>query len=60
MFYLINRVQLAVCVSKMIKFDFPTRWPMIVDKIITYLTNTNAEAWPGSLIVLYQLVKAYE
>lgn len=54
------RVQLAVCVSNMVKHDFPGRWTQIVDKISIYLQNPDANGWPGVLLCLYQLVKNFE
>lgn len=54
------RVQLSVCVSNMVKHDFPGRWTQIVDKISIYLQNPDAGCWPGALLCLYQLVKNFE
>ncbi|XP_063986834.1 importin-7 isoform X2 [Diachasmimorpha longicaudata] len=54
------RVQLAVCISNIVKHDFPGRWTQIVDKITIYLQNPDASCWPGVLVALYQLVKNYE
>ncbi|KAG7199899.1 hypothetical protein KM043_014345 [Ampulex compressa] len=54
------RVQLAVCISNIVKHDFPGRWTQIVDKITIYLQNPDASCWPGDLLALYQLVKNYE
>lgn len=54
------RVQLAVCISNIVKHDFPGRWTQIVDKITIYLQNPDACCWPGVLLVLYQLVKNFE
>ena len=33
----ILRIQLAVCVSQIVKHDFPGRWPQVVDKVSIYL-----------------------
>ncbi|XP_067012437.2 importin-7 [Anabrus simplex] len=54
------RVQLAVCVSNIVKHDFPARWTQIVDKISIYLQNPDAAGWTGALLCLYQLVKNFE
>lgn len=54
------RVQLAVCISNIVKYDFPGRWTQIVDKITIYLQNPDASCWPGVLLALYQLVKNFE
>ncbi|XP_012261739.1 importin-7 [Athalia rosae] len=54
------RVQLAVCISNIVKHDFPGRWTQIVDKITIYLQNPDAACWPGVLLALYQLVKIFE
>uniref|UniRef100_A0A915KPT7 Importin N-terminal domain-containing protein n=1 Tax=Romanomermis culicivorax TaxID=13658 RepID=A0A915KPT7_ROMCU len=54
------RLQLAVCVSRIIKNDFPHRWPQVVEKIVQNLNVKSCQNWLGALVVLYQLVKAYE
>lgn len=54
------RVQLAVCISNIVKHDFPGRWTQIVDKITIYLQNPDASCWPGVLLALYQFVKNFE
>jgi len=56
----IIRIQLAVCVSRIVKHDFPGRWPQIVDKISVYLQTPEPNGWLGALLCLYQLVKTYE
>jgi len=56
----IIRIQLAVCVSQIVKHDFPGRWPQIVDKVSIYLQNPEPSCWLGALLCLYQLVKNYE
>ncbi|XP_045784073.1 importin-7 [Maniola jurtina] len=56
----IIRVQLCVCLKTMIKHDFPSRWPQIVDKIHIYLQNHEPNSWMGALLCLYQLIKSYE
>uniref|UniRef100_T1J129 Importin N-terminal domain-containing protein n=1 Tax=Strigamia maritima TaxID=126957 RepID=T1J129_STRMM len=54
------RVQLGLCVSTIIKHDFPARWTGIVDKVSIYLQNPDTACWMGALVCLYQLVKNYE
>ena len=54
------RLQLAICVSMIIKQDFPLQWPEVVDKISIYLQTPEPAGWPGALSCLYQLVKNYE
>jgi len=54
------RVQLAACVSSMIKSDYPDKWPGIAEKIVTNLESDKHNTWLGSLICLYQLVKNFE
>ncbi|XP_063236920.1 importin-7 [Bacillus rossius redtenbacheri] len=54
------RAQLAVCVSSIVKHDFPGRWTQVVDKISIYLQNPDAAGWTGALLCLYQLVKNFE
>lgn len=56
----IIKTQLAVCISSIVKHDFPGRWTQIVDKITIYLQNPDASCWPGVLLALYQLVKNFE
>lgn len=58
--YCMFRIQLAVCISNIIKYDFPGRWTQIVDKITIYLQNSDASCWPGVLLALHQLVKNFE
>jgi hypothetical protein len=54
------RIQLAVCVSMVIKHDFPHKWPQVVDQISIYLQTPETGGWPGALTCLHQLVKNYE
>lgn len=55
------RIQLAVCVSMILKHDFPHRWPEVVDRVsICLQTPEQPGNWAGALTVLYQLVKNYE
>ena len=51
------RIQLGICVSMIVKHDFPAKWPQVVDKIHVYLMTPEATGWPGALLALYQLVK---
>ena len=54
------RVQLAACISTIIKCDYPDKWPGIAEKIVTNLESDSHNTWLGSLICLYQLVKHFE
>jgi len=54
------RVQLAACVSSIIKSDYPDKWPGIAEKIVTNLESDKHDTWLGTLICLYQLVKSFE
>ncbi|KAK2154166.1 hypothetical protein LSH36_275g06021 [Paralvinella palmiformis] len=54
------RVQLAVCISQLIKYDYPARWPGIAEKVAMYLQSDAHNTWMGALICLYQLVKNFE
>uniref|UniRef100_A0A914X6W2 Importin N-terminal domain-containing protein n=1 Tax=Plectus sambesii TaxID=2011161 RepID=A0A914X6W2_9BILA len=54
------RVQLAVCVTTILRHDFPARWSGIVQKISSYLEKLDGLSWMGALTVLYRLVKIYE
>jgi len=56
----ILRIQLGVCVSQIVKHDFPGRWPQIVEKISIYLQNPEPSGWLGALLCLYQLTKNFE
>jgi len=56
----IIKIQLAVCVSQIVKHDFPGRWPQVVDKVSLILQNPEPSGWLGGLLCLYQLVKNYE
>ena len=49
-----------MCVSNIVKHDFPGRWTQIVDKISIYLQNPDPNGWGGALLCLYQLVKNFE
>lgn len=54
------RVQLSVCISQMIKHDFPGRWPGLPEKLALYIQADNHAMWMGALMSLYQMVKVYE
>eukprot|EP00095_Tigriopus_kingsejongensis_P004972 maker-scaffold96_size378025-snap-gene-2.39 protein:Tk04972 transcript:maker-scaffold96_size378025-snap-gene-2.39-mRNA-1 annotation:"Importin-7" len=54
------RIQLGVCVSTVIKSDFPGRWSEVVDQINLNIASGSVETVYGALLVEYQLVKAYE
>ncbi|GAB6021254.1 hypothetical protein CHUAL_003869 [Chamberlinius hualienensis] len=54
------RTQLAICISQIVKYDYPQRWTAVVDKINIFLQNPDTFVWMGALMALYQLVKNYE
>lgn len=54
------RMQLAMCVSTIVKHDFPGRWTGIVDKISVYLQMNDSNICMGAMLCLYQLVKRFE
>ncbi|XP_033645727.1 importin-7-like [Asterias rubens] len=54
------RVQLAVCLSVVLKYDYPGRWDTVLDTLSNYLTVDNPGTLHGALISVYQLVKNYE
>ncbi|KAL5113124.1 Importin-7 [Taenia crassiceps] len=51
---------LQVAVSKILKFDFPSRFPNFVDQITSYLDSMNFREFHGALLCLHGLVQAYE
>lgn len=54
------RVQLAVCLQHILKFDFPGRWPTVIDEISHHLNAADGQSWMGALTSLYQLCKNFE
>uniref|UniRef100_A0A8C3VHM5 Importin 7 n=1 Tax=Catharus ustulatus TaxID=91951 RepID=A0A8C3VHM5_CATUS len=54
------RLQLTTCIHHIIKYDYPSRWTAVVEKIGFYLQSDNSACWLGILLCLYQLVKNYE
>ncbi|XP_073245306.1 importin-7-like [Porites lutea] len=54
------RLQLTVCVSQILRHDFPDKWPGVIDKVNGYLTENSQATWMGALLTLYQIVKKYE
>ncbi|KAK2188208.1 hypothetical protein NP493_140g03054 [Ridgeia piscesae] len=54
------RVQLAVCISQLVKHDYPGKWPGIAEKVALYLQSDRVETWMGALVALYHLVKNFE
>lgn len=56
----ILKVQLCTCLKTMIKYDFPTKWTQIVDKIHIHLSNQEVSSCMGALLCLYQLIKTFE
>jgi len=55
-----SRIQLGVCISQMVKHDFPGKWPGIAEKEMMYLKSDRHDTWHGALVCLYQLVKHFE
>eukprot|EP00108_Taenia_solium_P003371 TsM_000162000 transcript=TsM_000162000 gene=TsM_000162000 len=51
---------LQVAVAKILKFDFPSRFPSFVDQITGYLDSMNFREFHGALLCLHGLVQAYE
>ncbi|KAH9285832.1 Importin-7 [Echinococcus granulosus] len=51
---------LQVAVAKILKFDFPSRFPNFVDQIIGHLNSINFREFHGALLCLHGLVQAYE
>ncbi|XP_020624388.1 importin-7-like [Orbicella faveolata] len=54
------RIQLTVCVSQILRFDFPDKWPGVIDKVNGFLAENSQGTWMGALLTLYQVVKKYE
>ncbi|KAI8780568.1 importin-7, partial [Biomphalaria glabrata] len=54
------RVQLCVCLSHLIKNDFPQRWPNVAEKMAVYINSDNHATWMGALLSVYQFVKVFE
>lgn len=54
------KTYLALSVNTIVKYDFPDKWPQIVDKVNMYLRSPDASLWPGALMVLYQFAKHFE
>lgn len=55
-----SRVQLGVCISQIVKQDYPGKWPGIAEKVMMYLKSDRHDTWLGALVCLYQLVKHFE
>ena len=55
-----SRVQLGVCVSQIVKQDFPGKWPGVAEKVLMYLKSDRHDTWLGALVCLHQLVKHFE
>lgn len=56
----VYRVQLCVCLSHIIKSDFPGRWPNVAEKMALYINSDNSATWMGALLSIYQFVKVFE
>ena len=59
-FHFHSRLQLTVCVSQILRHDFPDKWPGVIDKVNGYLAENSRATWMGALLTLYQIVKKYE
>ena len=55
-----RRAQLSVCVSQIVKQDYPVKWPGIAEKVLGYLQSDRHDTWLGALVCLYSLVKNFE
>ncbi|XP_030844943.1 importin-7 isoform X1 [Strongylocentrotus purpuratus] len=54
------RVQLCVCLSTMLKQDYPGKWDGVVGSIVQYISSDDPSVWFGGFLAVYQLVKNYE
>lgn len=54
------RVQLGVCLSTILKNDYPGKWGNVVEVMVQYLSMDDASVWYGALVAVHQLVKNYE
>lgn len=54
------RIQLTVCVSQILRHDFPDKWPGVINKVNGFLAENSQGTWMGALLTLYQIVKKYE
>ncbi|EUB64504.1 Importin-7 [Echinococcus granulosus] len=55
-----EKLLVEVAVAKILKFDFPSRFPNFVDQIIGHLNSINFREFHGALLCLHGLVQAYE
>uniref|UniRef100_A0A8C3VD14 Importin 7 n=1 Tax=Catharus ustulatus TaxID=91951 RepID=A0A8C3VD14_CATUS len=46
------RLQLTTCIHHIIKYDYPSRWTAVVEKIGFYLQSDNSACWLGILLFL--------
>ncbi|WAR01862.1 IPO7-like protein [Mya arenaria] len=46
---------LCVCISTMIKHDYPGRWPNFPEKVGFYIQSDNHATWMGAFMSLYQM-----
>ncbi|PIK52316.1 putative importin-7 isoform X2 [Apostichopus japonicus] len=54
------RVQLGVCLSTILKNDYPGKWDYVIEVMVQYLAMDDASVWYGALVAVYQLIKNYE
>ncbi|OON18634.1 Importin-beta protein [Opisthorchis viverrini] len=52
--------QLKVALSKIIKHDFPSRFPEFPDQVKHYLSTSDQNQWHGALVSFYSFVKVFE
>ena len=49
------RIQLSVCISMIIKHDFPHKWPQVVDQISIHL-DTGVDNWLGKFFFIFHVL----
>ena len=53
------RIQLSVCISMIIKHDFPHKWPQVVDQISIHL-DTGVDNWLGRFFYFSSFNRKYK
>ncbi|VDN11936.1 unnamed protein product [Dibothriocephalus latus] len=51
---------LQVALFRILKYDFPSRFPTFVERVAGYLNSTNFIEFHGSLLSVYALVQAFD
>lgn len=54
------RVQLGVCLSTILKNDYPGKCDSVIEEMVQYLSMDDASVWYGALVAVYQLIRNYE